>query len=260
MQRASPARIYDYHLSGTHNFAVDRQAAEQVAALMPELPLIMRANRAFLFRAVRSLVDAGIRQFLDLGSGIPTVGNVHQIVQDAAPGARVVYVDIDPVAVAHSQALLTSNDHAVAVQADLRDVPRVLAHPEVRQLIDFTRPVGVLMVAVLHFVPDRDDPHRIVARYRDAVAAGSYLVISHAAASEDEQAPAGADAATAAYSRTVTEATLRTRAQVTGLFAGFDLVDPGVVYVTQWRPDPAQGQSEPARRLAQLVGVGRKRP
>jgi SAM-dependent methyltransferase len=258
IERPSPARIYDYHLGGMHNFAADRQAAERIAAIMPELPLIMRANRAFLFRAVRFLVDAGIRQFLDLGSGIPTVGNVHEIAQRVAAGARVVYVDVDSVAVAHGRALLDRNDDAAAVQADLRDVPRVLAAPEVRRLIDFSRPVGVLMVAVLHFVSDRDDPAGVVARYRDAVAPGSYLVLSHAAASEDEQAPAGADAATAAYSRSVMEATLRTRAQVAGLLAGFEPVDPGVVYVTQWRPDTAADDAEPPQRLAQLVGVGRK--
>jgi trans-aconitate methyltransferase len=258
IERPSPARIYDYHLGGMHNFAVDRQAAEQIAAIMPELPLILRANRAFLRRAVRLLVDAGIRQFLDLGSGIPTMGNVHETAQRAAPGSRVVYVDIDPVAVAHSRAMLADNRDAAAVLADLRDVSRVLAAPEVRRLIDFTRPVGVLMVAALHFVPDRDDPAGLVARYRDAVASGSYLVVSHAAASEDEQAPAGADEATAAYSRTVMEVTLRTRAQVAGLFAGFDMIGPGVVYVTQWRPEATDDVAAPAERLAQLVGVGRK--
>jgi SAM-dependent methyltransferase len=257
IERPSPARIYDYHLGGAHNFAADRQAAEQVAAIMPELPLIMRANRAFLFRAVRWLVDAGIRQFLDLGSGIPTRGNVHEVAQRAAPGSKVVYVDIDPVAAAHSKALLAGNDDAAVVQGDLRDVSGVLDAPEVRRLLDFSQPIGVLMVAVLHFVPDRDDPAGIVARYRDVIAPGSYLVVSHAAASEDEQAPEGADEATAAYSRSVTEATLRTRAQVAGLFGGFDLVEPGVVYVTDWHPDP--GDPAPSQRLAQLVGVGQKR-
>ncbi len=258
MDRPSPARIYDYHLGGAHNFAADRQAAEQIAAIMPELPLIMRANRAFLYRAVRYLADAGIRQFLDLGSGIPTVGNVHEIAQRAAPGSRVVYVDIDPVAVAHGQALLAGDEDAAAIEADLRDVQGVLGHPEVHRLIDFSRPVGVLMVAVLHFVPDHDVPVDIVARYRDAVASGSYLVLSHAAASEEEQAPAGADEATAAYSRDVMEATLRTRAEVAALFDGFETVEPGVVYVSQWRPESTDGQGEPAERLAQLVGVGRK--
>ncbi|GAA5190992.1 SAM-dependent methyltransferase [Rugosimonospora acidiphila] len=251
--RPSPARIYDYHLGGAHNYAVDRRAAERVTAIMPELPLIIRANRAFLHRAVRSLVDAGIRQFLDLGSGIPTVGNVHQV---AAPGSRVVYVDVDSVAVAHAQSLLAGHDDAGVVRADLRDVPSVLGAPEVRRLIDFARPVGVLMVAVLHFVPDRDDPAGIVAAYRDAVAPGSYLVVSHGAASEDERAPVTADAAADAYSRSVSEFTLRTRSQVAGLFAGFELIDPGVVYVNEWRPDDPGG--EPARRLAQLVGAGRK--
>ena len=262
IERPSPARIYDYHLGGSHNFAADRQAARQIAEMMPELPLIMRANRAFLFRAVRFLIDAGIRQFLDLGSGIPTVGNVHEIAQQADLGVRVVYVDVDPVAAAHSQTLLAGNDQAAAIQADLRDVPRVLAAPAVRRLIDFTQPVGVLMVAVLHFVPDRDDPAGTVARYRDAVAPGSYLVLSHAAASEDDQSPAGADEATAAYSRRVTEATLRTRTQVTDLFTGFDLIDPGVVYVTDWHPDTpvhtTTNPAQPAQRLTQLVGVARK--
>lgn len=257
IERPSPARIYDYHLGGAHNFAADRRVAQQIATIMPELPLILRANRAFLVRAVRFLVNAGIRQFLDLGSGIPTVGNVHDIAQRAAPGSRVVYVDVDPVAVAHSEALLAGNRDAAVVQADVRDVSRVLAAPQVRELIDFTQPLGVLMVAVLHFVPDGDDPAGVVAGYRDAVASGSYLALSHAAASEGEQAPAGADEATAAYSRRVSETTLRTRAEVGRLFAGFELIDPGVVYVTEWHPE-ADDEARPPRQLAQLVGVGRK--
>ena len=256
IERASPARVYDYHLGGAHNFEADRLVAEQIAGIMPELPLIMRANRMFLGRAVRWLMAAGVRQFLDLGSGIPTVGNVHEIAQRADPESRVVYVDVDPIAVMHSEVLLAGNERAAAIEADLRDVPTVLAAPEVRRLIDFSQPVGVLMVAVLHFVLDRDDPAGIVARYRDAVAPGSYLVISHAAASEDEQAPAGADNARAAYSRNVAETALRTRAQVSGLFAGFDMVDPGVAYVSDWHTEAEDHR--PARRLAQLVGIGRK--
>lgn len=257
IDRPSPARIYDYHLGGGHNFAVDREVAEKIAALMPELPLIMRANRAFLLRAVRVLVEAGIRQFLDLGSGIPTIGNVHEIAQGADPAARVVYVDSDPVAVAHSRALLSGNDNTGVVHADLRDVRAVLEAPEVARLIDLARPVGVLMVAVLHFVPDRDDPAGIVAAYRDAVPSGSCLVLSHGAASEDSHAPVGSSEALKTYSRGVTETTLRTRAEVTAMFDGFELVDPDVVYVTRWRPWPTPDGSEPAP-LAQLVGVGRK--
>ncbi len=253
IEHASPARIYDYHLGGCHNFAVDREIAEKIAAMMPDLPLIMRANRSFLNRAVRMLLAAGVRQFLDLGSGIPTVGNVHEIVE-GVDSARVVYVDIDPVAVAHSRALLSDGWHAV-IQADLRDVAGVLAAGAVRRLIDPAQPVGLLMVAALHFVPDRDDPAGVVARYRDAVGSGSHLVISHAAAFERAAAPAGADAAQAAYTRTVSEFTLRTQDQVERLFDGFDLIDPGVVSVTRWHPDPA---SVPGPMLAQLVGVGRK--
>jgi trans-aconitate methyltransferase len=252
------ARIYDYHLGGSHNFAADRGAAEQIAALMPDLPLIMRANRAFLRRAVRYLAGVGIRQYLDLGSGIPTAGNVHEIVQRAVSDARVVYVDVDPVAVAHSRALLAGNPLAAAVRADLRNVATVLGLPEVSDLIDFTEPVAVLMVAVLHFVPDRDDPAGIVSGYVRECAPGSYLVASHAAAAEEDSAPRGADAAAAAYSRTVAEATLRTREQVAGLLAGLELVEPGVVYVDEWRPDLEDAADRPGRRLAQLVGMGRK--
>jgi len=252
IEHASPARIYDYHLGGSHNFAVDRAVAEQIAAMMPELPLIMRANRHFLRRSVRLLLDAGVRQFLDLGSGIPTVGNVHEIVQ-AVDGARVVYVDVDPVAVAHSRALLAGTGNAV-IQADLRDVDRVLAAPEVTGLIDRTRPVGLLLVAALHFVPDADDPAGIVAGYRDAVPAGSHLVISHA---EAVAAPtAGTGEAHAAYSRTVADVTLRDQAQVARFFDGFDLLAPGLVSVTDWRPEVPADPAAP--RLAQLVGVGRK--
>jgi SAM-dependent methyltransferase len=257
IERPSSARIYDYHLGGSHNFPADREVAEQIAKIMPELPLIMRANRAFLRDAVQFLMDAGIRQFLDLGSGIPTAGNVHEIAQNAAPDARVVYIDSDAVAIAHSRALLYDNDNVAAVQADLRDTDGVLALPEVRRLIDFRLPVGVLMVAVLHFVPDSDDPAGIVARYLDAVAPGSHLVISHAAAPEDSRGPAGATEATAAYSRSVTEATLRTRDQVGALFAGLDIVDPGVVYVGQWHGGKT-GEGDPASGLAQIVAVGRK--
>jgi SAM-dependent methyltransferase len=258
IERPSPARIYDYNLGGAHNFAADRAAAEQITAIMPELPLIMRANRAFLLRAVRLLVDAGIRQFLDLGSGIPTVGNVHEIAQGVDPAARVVYVDVDPVAIAHSQALLRGNDNAVALLADLRDVPRVLAAPEVRRLIDLSQPVGVLMVAVLNFVLDRDDPAGVVAQYRDAVGPGSYLVISHAAASDEQPVPARFNQAAEAYSRNIRDMALRTRSQVEGLFAGFELIDPGVVYVTQWHPWSTADDAEPERLLSQLAGVGRK--
>ena len=254
LTRPSPARIYDYHLGGAHNFEVDRQVAEQLAAQMPDMPLVMRANRTFLTRAVRLLIDAGVRQFLDLGSGIPTVGNVHEIAHQADPAARVAYVDVDPVAVAHSTAILEGNDNAGVVHADLRDVPQVLNAPEVRRLIDFSRPVGVLMVSVLHFVPDSDDPCGIVADYLRVVPSGSFLVLSHGAANEEDLWPAGGEDAAATYARAVADLALRTRAQVSDMFAGLDLLEPGVTYVTDWRPE---GEA-PTGRLAQLVGVARK--
>src|SRR5687768_6938834 len=178
LTRPSAARVYDYYLGGAHNFAVDRQMAEQAIGLWPDLPLIMQANRAFLRRAVRFCVDAGIRQFLDLGSGIPTAGNVHEVAQSAAPDARVAYVDSDPVAVAYSRTILAENPLTVAVQADLRQPEQVLDHPEVRSLLNFDEPIAVMMVAVLHFVSDSDDPAAIIAGYREVMAPGSFLTIS----------------------------------------------------------------------------------
>jgi SAM-dependent methyltransferase len=237
LNRPSPARVYDVYLGGSHNSAADREAASQVTRLMPELPLMLRANRSFLGRAVRFLVDAGVTQFLDLGSGIPTVGNVHEIAQRADPNCRVVYVDIDPVAVSHGRHILTDNANAAAIEGDLRQPDQILAAAEVRALLDFTRPLAVLMVAVLHFVDDSDDPAGIVARYRDAVVPGSYLALSHAGG---ERPTAWAEEAAETYSRRVSGFWLRSRAQVTGFFDGWRLVDPGVVHLTEWRPDAGE--------------------
>jgi hypothetical protein len=220
---------------------------------MPEVPLILRANRAFLGRAVRFLVDAGIHQFLDLGSGIPTEENVHQIAQRIVPDARVAYVDFDPAAVVHSRVLLEGNPYATVVEADLRNVARVLRSPEVCDLIDFSQPVGVLMVAVLHFVSDSDDLDSILAGYRNAVAGGSYLVISHAADEEDGGLD-GTDEALNTYSRRVADFTLRTRGRVIDMFTSMELVEPGVVNIDDWRPD----DDLPRRRLPQFAGVARK--
>jgi hypothetical protein len=226
----SPARVYDVHLDGAHNFAVDRAAAAQVRQYMPELPLILQENRAFLRRAVRLLVDAGITQFLDLGSGIPTVGNVHEVAQAANPECRIVYVDIDPVAVAHSNAILAGNPNALAVRGDLRLPETILTNPRTRDLLDVSRPIGVLMFAVLHFVDDVDDPARIVAHYRNAVVPGSYVAISHA--SLEGSSPDRAGAATEEYTKRVADFYMRGRRQITRFFDGLQLVDPGVVYLT----------------------------
>jgi S-adenosyl methyltransferase len=238
LTRPSVARMYDYFLGGSHNFAADREAAKAVEKVYPGMAGAARANRNFLRRAVHYLSDQGIDQFLDLGSGIPTAGNVHEIAQHTNPGARVAYVDVEPVAVAHSIALLADDPLAIAVQADLREPRTVLDHPEVRALLDFDRPVAVLLSAALHFVPDRDHPHAAVAEYRDAVTSGSYLAISHG--SLDGVPLAGVlsgERVQALYQRTDAQLVLRSRADIAGFFDGMDIVDPGVVLLPEWRSD-----------------------
>ncbi|MGP4017644.1 SAM-dependent methyltransferase [Saccharopolyspora sp. 5N708] len=256
LDKPNAARVYDYYLGGNHNFAIDRQMGDEAIRMWPELPLIMQANRAFLRRAVQYCTEQGIRQFLDLGSGIPTVGNVHEVAQQAAPGTPVVYVDTDPVAVAYSRKLLGDNPDVAIVRADLREPDQVLAAPEVTELLDLSQPVALMMVAVLHFVGDANRPGAIVARYRDALAPGSFLVISHAT---DEGRPDVAHPHAELYrQRTTTPMTLRSRAAVTGFFEGFELVEPGVVHLPLWRPVASADVAERPERITGLAGVGRK--
>jgi SAM-dependent methyltransferase len=252
--RANVARVYDYWLGGSHNFLTDQDLARAIAAVDPNIREMARANRAFLGRAVRFLAAAGIRQFLDIGSGMPTEGNVHEVAQHAAPGAHVAYADIDPVAAAHSKAILAGNQNAAIIEADLREPEIILADHTVRRLIDFSQPVGLLLVAVLHVIADADDPWRAVARLRDALAPGSYLVLCHATS---ESKPAVAQAIEKLYTRSVTTGSrIRSRAEIQRFFDGFDLVDPGLVYIPQWRPDsPGDVPADPSRLWA-LVGVG----
>ncbi|GGM46865.1 hypothetical protein GCM10012275_17380 [Longimycelium tulufanense] len=244
--RPSAARVYDYYLGGSHNFAIDRAAAEEALRAVPDLPQMTRANRAFLRRAVRYCVDRGIRQFLDIGSGLPTVGPVHEI----APEANVVYVDSDPVVVAHSRAMLGATDRIAVLRADVRDAGHVLSSPEVGVLIDLDRPLAVLMVGLLHFLSDSDDPAGVVARYRDAAASGSHLVLSHATA--DGFAEPWATTAR------VWGLALRSHAEVTRLFAGYELLSPGVVHLSEWRPDTPQDVDKRPERYTGYAGVGRK--
>ncbi|MEU4427048.1 SAM-dependent methyltransferase [Actinoplanes sp. NPDC024001] len=255
VDQPSAARVYDYFLGGAHNFAVDRALAEQIAAMTPNIGETMRSNRVFLRRAVRYLAGQGIRQFLDIGSGIPTAGNVHEIALEAAPGASVVYVDIDPVAVEHSRAILAGVDRTGVICADVRDVERVISESEKLGLIDFSQPVAVLLAGVLHFVPDSDDPAGVVAALRDAVAPGSYLLISHATA--DGQPPEVIEAQRLS-GRTATEIVLRDGAGITAYFDGFTLVDPGLVFIPQWRPDPGDEVDEHPERVGAYAGVGIK--
>ncbi|MDG4832231.1 SAM-dependent methyltransferase [Solwaraspora sp. WMMD1047] len=254
IERPSVARMYDYYLGGSHNFAVDREAAQAVISVVPDAPLMAQANRAFLRRAVQFLVDAGIRQFLDIGSGIPTVGNLHEIAQRAAPESRVVYVDSDPVAVAHSREILAGNDQTVVIQEDFRRPEQILSHPELRKLLDFAEPVAVLVVAVLHFVPEEDDPDAALRTIRGALAPGSFLVLSQA--SDDGRSETEQTEARRVYRRTDSPLTPRSRTRLTELFDGFDLVEPGVVWVPQWRPDSPDGLDD-AERAVFLGGVGR---
>ena len=255
--RANVARIYDYLLGGTHNFLADQDVGRTIIAVEPNSRAIGQANRAFLGRAVRTLTTAGIRQFLDIGSGIPTQGNVHQVAQQAAPDARVVYADIDPVAIAHSKAILAGNDNATVIEADLRKPGKVLAHEGTRRLIDFSKPVGLILVAVLHFIGDSDNPWQLVATLRDALAPGSYLVISHGT---EEGRPDVAKAAEKVYQRGVSaNIHMRPRADILRFFAGFDLLEPGLVEIPYWRPDSsADPSSDSTKFWGGLVGVGIK--
>ncbi|MFD4833952.1 SAM-dependent methyltransferase [Streptomyces uncialis] len=253
--RASAARMYDYYLGGTHHLPADVELARQVVELLPETPLIMRANRAFLQRAVRYCAGAGIRQFLDIGSGIPTQGPVHEVARATDPGIKVVYVDNDDAAALHAAELLADDPLSEAVQGDLRDVDGVLGHPGVRRLIDFDEPVALLFLSVLQFIPDEDDPRALVARYRDALAPGSHLALSHAT---DEGLTAQAPGITEIYSRSANPIRYRSRDFVLGLFDGFDLVRPGLAKLMEWRPDGTPEERELAARVHGAAGVGVK--
>ncbi|GAB3801517.1 SAM-dependent methyltransferase [Micromonospora zhanjiangensis] len=254
LKRPSAARVYDYFLGGAHNFEIDRQLAEQIAAMTPNLADTMRAGRAFLRRAVRVIAEAGVDQFLDIGSGIPTVGNVHEVAQAINPAARIVYVDIDPVAVAHSREILAGNDRAAVLHADLREPDRILAGAADSGLIDFSRPVAVLLAGVVHFVPDADDPAKILDTLRRATAPGSYLVVSH---STYEDQPREMLDAQRLSGRTATEITLRSRAEITGFFGDFTLLEPGVVHMPLWRPDAPSDVADQPERYGAFGGVGR---
>lgn len=236
IDRPSAARVYDYYLGGGHNFAVDRAMAARAVADWPELPRIMQANRAFLRRAVRHLGGLGIDQFLDIGSGIPTVGNVHEVARRTLPGARVVYVDHEPIAVHHSRELLRGTDGVGVVQADVRDAATVLGSRQVADLLDLDRPLAVLVLAVLHFVPG--DVREALAVYRRAMVPGSALAISHGSVDWDDPVLARSMRARQdAYRDSSQPLVSRDRAAITGLFAGTEIVEPGLVDVVDWRPD-----------------------
>lgn len=234
IEQPSVARVYDYYLGGSHNFAADRAFAAKVMAALPSIQNVIQENRAFLRRAVRFMVDAGIDQFVDLGSGIPTVGNVHEVAQALNPGVTVAYVDHDPVAIAHSRALLADTPGTTVVKADLRHGDSALSHPDLTKLIDLSRPVAVLIIAVLHFVPDLEEARTIVARVREQLTPGSYIALSHASSEAESK---GVDETESLYSSDVTEMAMRSRAEIESLFGTMRMVPPGVVTLPMWRPE-----------------------
>jgi O-methyltransferase involved in polyketide biosynthesis len=255
--RPNVARIYDYLLGGKDNFTVDREAAKRLLEASPDIAGIVRDNRSFIGRVVRYLADdAGIRQFIDLGGGLPTQTNVHEMAQAATPGARVVYVDNDPVVWSHGQALLAHGEQVAMVHADLREPAAVLGHPEVRALIDLDQPVALMCAAVLHFVPDADEPHRIIAEYRDQVAPGSYLAISHGTTGDTEDHHQVVGGVTSVYRQASAQLHVRSPAEIQRFFDGFEMVEPGQVWINEWRPDPGVSAAGQPRSLR--GGVGRK--
>ena len=252
----SPARVYDALLGGSHNFEVDRRAAEHGTAMVPDLPVAAAANRRFLRRAITYLANSGIRQFVDVGAGIPTVGNTHEIVQEIDPSCRVVYVDIDAVAVAHATSILTGNEHAVAIRGDFRTPEAMLDGVKQTGLIDLSEPVGLLMVAVLHLVPDSDHPGEAVAWLRAALAPGSQLVISHLTSTERPQETARLSTEVAQRDRV--SLVFRPRSAIEAFFGDFPLVAPGLARVSDWRPDAAEVEAGPVGSSLFLAGVGVK--
>lgn len=249
----SAARVYDFLLGGGHNFPADRAVGQRVLQVLPNGGKIAASNRSFLRRAVLYMVEQGITQFLDLGSGIPTVGNVHEVAQHANPSCRVVYVDYDEVAVAHSELMLAHNLGAAVVAADFCEPEVVLSAPGTTKLIDFTKPVGLLMVAVLHFVPDEKNPPAVVGSYRDALPAGSLVALSHLTA---DHHPAEMGAVAEAMRNTRDPMYFRPYGEVVDLFDGLDLVPPGVVSAPRWHPEPASEESGEGPEDV-YVGVGR---
>lgn len=253
--RPNPARMYDYFLGGYHNFDADRQAAEAAETAFPGVRAAARANRDFLRRVVRYLVSQGIDQFLDLGSGVPTAGSVHEIAQAVNPSARVVYVDAEPVVVHASEALLAGNATAEILHADIRHAEAVLSSLAVESLLDLTRPLGLMMVSVLQYIPDSDHPERLVARYRRVLPAGSFLAVSHPSIDDDEVGEM--HPVYQVYNATTSPITSRPPERIAAWLDGLELVEPGVVAVTEWHSEP--GDAPAKQRLPNYGAVARIR-
>jgi S-adenosyl methyltransferase len=253
VDRPNAARIYDYFLGGAYNFQADREFAQQAMRVMPDIERAAQRNRAFLGRAVRFCVSQGIRQFLDIGSGIPTVGNVHEIAQGIDPKCRVLYVDNEPVAVAHAERMLAGNENAAILWADLCDPDTILNSESAHRLLDFDAPMALLMLAVLHFVPDTAHPRQAIDGYLKVMAPGSLFVVSHGCIETAEAAQIHT-----AYRQTPTPGVLRNRQEILDLMTGTDLVEPGLVWTPQWRPDSPADIGDYPERAITVAAVGRK--
>jgi hypothetical protein len=252
---AHPARVWDYWLGGKDNFAADREAGDRVIAVMPSIDTAARAGRAFLAAAVHYLAAGmGIRQFLDIGTGLPTASNTHEVAQKVGPESRIVYVDNDPIVLTHARALLTSDarGQTAYVDADLRDTGKILS--EAGNVLDFSQPVAVMLLHVLHFIPDGDDPYGIVAKLMEPMPSGSYLVLAHTTA--DLGTPGLQEAAERYNQSSSVKVTLRSKAEVARFFEGLELVEPGITPVGVWRPGPMD--EVPTQGLSTFTAVGRK--
>jgi hypothetical protein len=252
----SIAGTHDYWLGGRHHSELDREFADRTAMVAPHIPYMVRQQRALLGRMVRFLVGHGVRQFLDLGSGVPAVGHVHEIAQGIDPASRVVYVDTDPGVVAYSGRLLTGNKHAALVDADIREPGQVLNAPETRRLLDPGEPTAVLVVATLQHIPDADDPIGVIAAYRDAMCSGSYLAVSHLG--PDEHLVAGQKLFDQMNLGERPDVSLRDQGSVAALFSGLELVSPGIVPIALWHPDPDDDLGRDPERHPIYAGLGRK--
>ncbi len=255
-----PARVYDYLLGGKDNFAADRAAAEAGLRANPNSRIPPRENRAFLGRAVRYLAgEAGISQFLDIGTGIPTSPNVHEAAQAVEPRARIVYVDNDPIVLTQARALLTTGPQGrtAYIDADLRDIDAILGSADLQRTLDLSQPVGLLLIAVMHFIPDEDDPWALAARLLAALPSGSYLALSHLTGDFDPAAWAGV---VEVYRRSGVTMQVRPRPDIERFFAGLDLIDPGVVSLPQWRPDPSDVGRPPSDAAVSVYGGVARKP
>ncbi|GLY71549.1 hypothetical protein Atai01_81680 [Amycolatopsis taiwanensis] len=255
LDKPNSARVYDYLIGGKLNYAVDRHFADRVMAQLPNVRDICLLNRYWLRRVVRFGIEQGIRQFLDIGSGMPTVGHVHEVAQKADPTARVLYVDNEPIAVAHSEIVLQGNDRAVMLDADGEQPEEIFDHPVTRRLLNLDEPMMVIIAAFVHFIPDERRPKALIDRYRDLIAPGSYLALS--SDTGDQQSDEVLQAIEL-YNKTVSPLHLRSRDELAELMAGFDLVDPGIVFTPEWRPTNPADVGENPERASILAVVGRK--